>query len=101
MINTALRGGNAGGEVSYLRFCPRRFVFTRQTWDCGRRGSLDSLLNELPWGWWMPSMRAVLEARRKAAVVRVEELEAELEQVRADLANAEEILNARIRVDLI
>ncbi|MFF7928253.1 hypothetical protein ACFZDP_45420 [Streptomyces mirabilis] len=30
MINTAPRGGNAGGEVSYLRFCPRRFVFTRQ-----------------------------------------------------------------------
>lgn len=33
-------------------------------------------------------MRAVLEARRKAAVVRVEELEAELERVRADLADA-------------
>ncbi len=43
----------------------------------------------------MPSMRAVLEARRKAAVVRVEELEAELERVRADLADAEEVLRHR------
>jgi hypothetical protein len=40
----------------------------------------------------MPSMRAVLEARRKAAAVRVEELEAELERVRAALADAEEAL---------
>ncbi|MFE9600883.1 hypothetical protein [Streptomyces hokutonensis] len=40
-------------------------------------------------------MRAVLEARRKAAVVRVEELEAELERVRADLADAEEVLRRR------
>jgi hypothetical protein len=38
----------------------------------------------------MPSMRAVLEAGRKAAVVRVKELEAELERVRPDLADAEE-----------
>lgn len=44
----------------------------------------------------MPSMRAVLEARRKAAVVRVEELEAELERVRADLADAEEVLRRRV-----
>lgn len=44
----------------------------------------------------MPSMRAVLEARRKAAVVRVEELEAELERVRADLADAEEVLRCRV-----
>jgi hypothetical protein len=43
----------------------------------------------------MPSMRAVLEARRKAAVVRVEELEAELERVRTDLADAEEVLRRR------
>jgi len=43
----------------------------------------------------MPSMRAVLEARREAAVVRVEELEAELERVRADLADAEEVLKRR------
>lgn len=43
----------------------------------------------------MPSMRAVLEARRKAAAVRVEELEAELERVRADLADAEEVLRRR------
>ncbi|MER6137079.1 hypothetical protein [Streptomyces sp. NPDC001815] len=41
-------------------------------------------------------MRAVLEARRKAAVVRVEELEAELERVRADLADAEEVLRRRV-----
>ncbi len=34
-------------------------------------------------------MRAVLEARRKAAMVRVEELEAELQRVRADLADVE------------
>ncbi|MCX4919961.1 hypothetical protein [Streptomyces sp. NBC_00687] len=40
-------------------------------------------------------MRAVLEARRKAAVVRVEELEAELGRVRADLADAEEVLRRR------
>ncbi|MFE5758106.1 hypothetical protein ACFQ7I_31150 [Streptomyces massasporeus] len=43
----------------------------------------------------MPSMRAVLEARRKAAAVRVEELEAELERVRVDLADAEEVLRCR------
>jgi hypothetical protein len=43
----------------------------------------------------MPSMRAVLEARRKAAVVRVEELEAELERVQMDLADAEEVLRRR------
>ncbi|WP_435233308.1 hypothetical protein [Streptomyces sp. Tue6028] len=41
-------------------------------------------------------MRAVLEARRKAAAVRVEELEAELERVRADLADAEEVLRRRV-----
>jgi len=41
-------------------------------------------------------MRAVLEARRKAAVVRVEELEAELERVRSDLADAEEVLRRRV-----
>nr|WP_192806007.1 hypothetical protein [Streptomyces sp. SS1-1] len=40
-------------------------------------------------------MRAVLEARRKAAAVRVEELEAELERVRAGLADAEEVLRLR------
>ncbi|MGW0712831.1 hypothetical protein ACWD4G_44060 [Streptomyces sp. NPDC002643] len=40
-------------------------------------------------------MRAVLEGRRKAAVARVEELEAELERVRADLADAEEVLRRR------
>ncbi|MHB9856545.1 hypothetical protein ACSYGO_45935 [Streptomyces krungchingensis] len=40
-------------------------------------------------------MWAVLEARRKTAVVRVEELEAELERVRADLADAEEVLRRR------
>jgi hypothetical protein len=44
----------------------------------------------------MPSMRAVLEARQKAAAVRVEELEAELEQLRAALAEAEEVLRHRV-----
>lgn len=44
----------------------------------------------------MPSMRAVLEARRKAAAVRVEELEAELVRLRADLADAEEVLRRRV-----
>ncbi|CBG71361.1 conserved hypothetical protein [Streptomyces scabiei 87.22] len=43
----------------------------------------------------MPSMRAVLESRRKAAAVRVDELEAELKRVRADLADAEEVLKLR------
>ncbi|MFD7407750.1 hypothetical protein ACFV7R_34980 [Streptomyces sp. NPDC059866] len=41
-------------------------------------------------------MRAVLEARQKAAAVRVEELEAELERVRAALAEAEEVLRRRV-----
>ncbi|MEU1498514.1 hypothetical protein [Streptomyces sp. NPDC005732] len=40
-------------------------------------------------------MRAVLEARRKAAAVRVEELEAELKRVREDLADAEEVFRRR------
>ncbi|WP_181793009.1 hypothetical protein [Streptomyces sp. WELS2] len=40
-------------------------------------------------------MRAVLETRRKAAAVRVEELEAELERLRADLVDAEEVLRLR------
>lgn len=44
----------------------------------------------------MPSMRAVLEARRKAAAVRVEELEAELARVRTDLADAQEVLRRRV-----
>lgn len=38
------------------------------------------MLIESVWGWRMPSMRAVLETRRKAAAVRVEELEAELDR---------------------
>ncbi|MFF0109615.1 hypothetical protein [Streptomyces hirsutus] len=41
-------------------------------------------------------MRAVLETRRKAAAVRVEELAAELERVRAALAEAEEVLRCRV-----
>ncbi|MFF8432216.1 hypothetical protein ACF07Y_45230 [Streptomyces sp. NPDC016566] len=41
-------------------------------------------------------MRAVLEARCKAAAVRVEELEAELERVRTGLADAEEVLRRRV-----
>lgn len=44
----------------------------------------------------MPLLRAVLEARRKAGVVRVEELEAELQRVRTDLADAEEVLRCRV-----
>src|SRR5690348_7706141 len=44
----------------------------------------------------MPSMRAVLEARQKAAARRVEELEAELERVRAALAEAEDVLRRRV-----
>jgi len=44
----------------------------------------------------MPSMRAVLEARQKAAAVRVEDLEAELARVRADLADAQEVLRRRV-----
>lgn len=41
-------------------------------------------------------MRAVLEARRKAAAVRVEELEAELERVQRDLADAQEVFRRRV-----
>ncbi|MFF8975177.1 hypothetical protein [Streptomyces sp. NPDC014995] len=41
-------------------------------------------------------MRAVLEARRKAAAVRGEELAAELERVQTDLADAEEVLRRRV-----
>ncbi|MFI7503657.1 hypothetical protein ACIBVL_35320 [Streptomyces sp. NPDC049687] len=48
------------------------------------------------WGWRVPSVRAVLEARQKAAAVRVEELEAELERVRAALTEAEEVLRRRV-----
>ncbi|WP_251096686.1 hypothetical protein [Streptomyces sp. Caat 7-52] len=44
----------------------------------------------------MPSMRAVLEAWQKAAAVRVEELETELERVQAALADAEEVLRRRV-----
>jgi hypothetical protein len=44
----------------------------------------------------MPSMRAVPETRRKAAAVRVEDLEAELERVRAALTEAEEVLRHRV-----
>ncbi|WP_327321034.1 hypothetical protein [Streptomyces sp. NBC_01235] len=54
------------------------------------------MLTEMSWGWRVPSMRAVLEARQKAAAVRVEELEAELERVRAALAEAEEMLRRRM-----
>jgi hypothetical protein len=44
----------------------------------------------------MPSMWAVVERREKAALVRVEELRAEFERVRAALAEAEELLNRRV-----
>ncbi|MGX9875384.1 hypothetical protein ACWIG2_18815 [Streptomyces cellulosae] len=41
-------------------------------------------------------MRAVLEARQKAAAAQVRELEAELERVRAALADAEEVHRCRV-----
>ncbi len=41
-------------------------------------------------------MRAVLEARQKAAAAQVKELEAELERVRAALADAEEVNRCRV-----
>lgn len=44
----------------------------------------------------MPSMRAVLEARQKAAAAQVKDLEAELERVRAALAEAEEVHRRRV-----
>ncbi|WP_405682090.1 hypothetical protein [Streptomyces sp. NBC_00057] len=44
----------------------------------------------------MPSLRAVLESREKAALVRVEELRAEFERVGAALAEAEEVLHHRV-----
>lgn len=44
----------------------------------------------------MPTMRAVLEARQEDAAVRVEVLEAELERVRAALADAEDVLKHRV-----
>ncbi|WP_328738220.1 hypothetical protein [Streptomyces erythrochromogenes] len=44
----------------------------------------------------MPSMRAVMESRERAALARVEELRAELERVRAALADAEEVLIRRV-----
>lgn len=44
----------------------------------------------------MPSMRAVLETRQKAAAAQVKQLEAELERVRAALADAEEVHRHRV-----
>jgi hypothetical protein len=44
----------------------------------------------------MQAMRAVLEVRQKAAAVRVEKPEAELEKLRAALAEAEEVLRHRV-----
>ncbi|MFF7312603.1 hypothetical protein [Streptomyces sp. NPDC008137] len=41
-------------------------------------------------------MRAVSEARQKDAAVLVEDLEAELERVRAALADVEEVLRRRV-----
>ncbi|MEV6683331.1 hypothetical protein AB0N09_41755 [Streptomyces erythrochromogenes] len=46
--------------------------------------------------WRMPSMRAVMESRERAAPARVEEPRAESERVRAALADAEEVLNRRV-----
>src|SRR5882757_7794067 len=69
-----------GGVVAALPSLERSFSFRTscadsagQTWDCSCPGSLDSLPAGMLWGSRMPSMRAVLEARRKAAAVRVEE----------------------------
>lgn len=44
----------------------------------------------------MPSVRAVLESRERAAPVRVEELRTELERVQAALVEAEEVLSLRV-----
>jgi hypothetical protein len=44
----------------------------------------------------MPSMRAVLETRQKAAAAQVKQLEDELERVRAALADAEEVHRRRV-----
>ncbi|EFL29554.1 conserved hypothetical protein, partial [Streptomyces viridochromogenes DSM 40736] len=44
----------------------------------------------------MPSMRAVLETRQKAAAAQVKRLEDELERVRAALADAEEVHRRRV-----
>lgn len=44
----------------------------------------------------MPSIRAVLEARRRAAAVQLEELGAELERVQQAVADAEEVLRRRV-----
>ncbi|WP_372352342.1 hypothetical protein [Streptomyces sp. KL116D] len=44
----------------------------------------------------MPSIRAVLEARQKAAAVHLEELGAELERVRQAVADAAEVLRQRV-----
>lgn len=46
------------------------------------------MLTEVPWWWRKPSMRAVSEVPRKAAAVWVEDLQAELERVRAPLTEA-------------
>lgn len=52
--------------------------------------------SEVAWRWRMPSLRAVLESREKAALARVEELRAEFERVGAALAEAEEVLHHRV-----
>ncbi|MGW2346931.1 hypothetical protein [Streptomyces sp. NPDC001661] len=44
----------------------------------------------------MPSIRAVLEARRKAAAAHLEERVAELERVQQAVADAEEVLRRRV-----
>ncbi|WP_219819978.1 hypothetical protein [Streptomyces sp. SM1] len=46
------------------------------------------MLTEMSWWWRTPSMRAVSEVPRKAAAVWVEDLQAELERVRAPLTEA-------------
>ncbi|WP_420802964.1 hypothetical protein [Streptomyces murinus] len=53
------------------------------------------MLIESAWRWRMPSMRAVLETRRKSAAVRLEELEAELGGVAGGLDEPEEVLRLR------
>ncbi len=66
---------------------PRVWVSPGRAWGRGCCGSLGPLLPDVPSGWRMPSMRAVLEARQRAAAVLMEDLGAELERVRQALTD--------------
>ncbi|MFG2358348.1 hypothetical protein [Streptomyces sp. NPDC048521] len=52
--------------------------------------------DEMSWRWRVPSMRAVLETRQKAAAAQVKDLEAESERVRAALADTQEVHRRRV-----